>query len=254
MYDPLFTFQITVNGQLLLSMLYEMISTRLPGSIAIMQNTDGLEFKIRKEHYEEFEKICREWEKITSLELETLRYSKMIVSDVNSYIAVYEDVTKSPKCKGRFEFEELPLHKNKSFIVVTKALYEYFINGVSPEDYLKTNKNIYDYCAASKIKGNWRFHKLMTHKGSYIDLPLQKLVRYYASNRGCKLVKRNLDDLRETQLVAGKTLLTLFNLYQEKPFEEYDIDTRFYLEQIHKEIDKIESGSTTSPFGQLSLF
>lgn len=38
--------QITINGQLLLSMLYEMICEELSEAIPLMQNTDGLETMI----------------------------------------------------------------------------------------------------------------------------------------------------------------------------------------------------------------
>ena len=43
LYDPEFTMRITVNGQLTLMMLYEMIMERIPEARAIMQNTDGIE-------------------------------------------------------------------------------------------------------------------------------------------------------------------------------------------------------------------
>ena len=51
------------------------------------------------------------------------------------------------KCKGRFEFENLPLHKNKSHLIVRKAIYHYFLNNVDPETFLKNNRNIMDYCS-----------------------------------------------------------------------------------------------------------
>ena len=42
-------------------------------------------------------------------------------------------------------------------MVVNKALYEYFVNDVKPEDYIKTNRDIFDYCAQTKIRGKWKF-------------------------------------------------------------------------------------------------
>ena len=46
LYDPQFTMRITINGQLSLTMLYEMICEGIPGAIPLMQNTDGLETMI----------------------------------------------------------------------------------------------------------------------------------------------------------------------------------------------------------------
>jgi hypothetical protein len=143
LYDPELTFRITVNGQLQLAMLYEMLATRIPGAQPLMQNTDGLEFLLDEQYEDLFFEICKEWETMTSLQLETVKYDRMIIRDVNNYYAVYD--TGDVKCKGTFEFKDLPFHKNKSFLIVPKALYAYFIDGVNPIDYLKANRNIFDY-------------------------------------------------------------------------------------------------------------
>jgi hypothetical protein len=254
LYDPELTFRITVNGQLLLSMLYEMISTRIPGAIPLMQNTDGLEFLIDEKYEEEYFKICKEWEEITNLQLEVDEYKKMIIGDVNNYIAVYKNG--KTKCKGRFEFEELALHKNKSALIVPKAWYAYFVDGVDPVDFLEKNKNIYDYCIGSKIKGDWYFVERGVRKGEFFENKLQKLVRYFVSNSGVKIIKCNPDG-RKIQLVSGKYLQTIFNKFENKPFEDYDLNIKFYLKRIRDEIEKIESTSKVLPKNdslQLTLF
>ena len=184
LYDPEFTMRITINGQLSLCMLYEMITERIPGAQPLMQNTDGLETIIPKNYEKEYLDICKEWEEITNLQLEHDKYSKLILGDVNNYIAltefnevdkdkylklkesaphyVYKEEIgkyyyKASKCKGRFEFNDLALHKNKSFLIIPKAIYEYFVHGVEPEDYFKTQHNIFDFSGGKKIKGNWEF-------------------------------------------------------------------------------------------------
>ena len=256
LYDPELTFRITVNGQLQLSMLYEMIAARIPGSQPLMQNTDGLEFLI-DDHYEElFFDICTEWELMTNLQLETVKYDKMIIGDVNNYIAVYDNG--EVKCKGRFEFKELPYHKNKSFLIIPKALYAYFIDNIDPKDFIKANRDIFDYCAGAKLKGDWFFEKRGVVNGEYESERLQKLVRYYISNVGVKLIKCNPDG-REIQLESGKHLQTIFNRYEEKPWDEYGVEDSYYLDKIYEEIHKIERLSTVLPsdgsYGQqLELF
>ena len=248
LYDPELTFRITVNGQLLLTMLYETVMLRMPEAIPIMQNTDGLEFKIPRAKMEEFKDICIEWEEMTHLNLEVDYYKKMIIRDVNNYISIYEDITKKPKCKGVFEWEDLPLHKNKSFLVITKAIYHYFVHGLSPEDYLETNDNIFDYCGGVKIRGDWHFVQKYIKDGVYTEDKLQKLIRYYISEVGVKLSKRHSDG-REIQIEAGKWIQKVFNKFADLPFDQYGIDKRYYLEKIHEEIKNIEK--TTA---QLSLF
>ena len=61
-----------------------------------MQNTDGIETMIPKNKKDDYLKICKEWEEITSLNLEHDQYQKIVLADVNSYIAVnaYKEVEK----------------------------------------------------------------------------------------------------------------------------------------------------------------
>ncbi len=249
LYDPELTFRITVNGQLLLSMLYEMVMLAIPSAIPIMQNTDGLEFIIDKKYQDKFNQICKQWEEMTSLQLELDSYRKMIIRDVNNYIAIYSDPKKEPKCKGAFEWKDLALHKNKSFLVVSKALYEYFVNGVAPEDYLLTNQNIFDYCAGVKIRGDWHFVQRYIKDGEFRDEKLQKLVRYFISDKGVKLFKCHADG-REIQLESGIWVQQVFNKFVDKPFPEYRVNMRYYLEQIYQEIEAVEGVKTH----QLTLF
>ena len=248
LYDPELTFRITINGQLLLSMLYEEISLAIPDAQPIMQNTDGLEFIIPRDKIELFTDVCTEWEKMTQLTLETDTYKKMIIRDVNNYIAVYTDITKKPKCKGAFEWENLALHKNKSFLVVSKAIYHYFVHDLSPEEYLETNTNIFDYCGGIKIKGDWYFVQKHIKDGVYKEDVLQKLVRYYVSNTGVKLSKKHSDG-REIQIESGLWVQRVFNKFADLPFEKYDINKKYYLEKINQEIHNIERSTA-----QLSLF
>jgi hypothetical protein len=253
LYDPELTFRITVNGQLLLSMLYEMITTRIPNCQPLMQNTDGLEFDIDEKDEELFFSICKEWEDLTQLQLESVEYKKMIIGDVNNYIGIYDNG--KTKCKGRFEFEELPLHKNKSNLVIPKAWFEYFVNGTDPKEYLMTNRNIFDYCTGSKIKGNWFFVERGVKEGVFYENKLQKLVRYFVSKKGTKIIKCNPDG-RQIQLESGPILQTIFNKAVVLPWEEYDIDEKYYLDKIYDEIKKIESTSEVIPqnmYQQLKL-
>jgi hypothetical protein len=261
LYDPELTMRVTINGQLSLTMLYEMLAEGIPGAIPLMQNTDGLEMMIPEEYKGKYLEICAEWERITSLELEHDQYQKMIIGDVNNYIAVnnYKEVAEEEynklktnphnllrtvgdkyyhapvKCKGRFEFEYLPLHKNKSHLIVRKAIYHYFLNGTPPEEYLQNNRNIMDYCAGVKIKGNWQFIEHAVVNGEVIKTPLQKTLRYYISNTGSKVIKTNKGDGREIQLESGRWYQTPFNKYENKEWDTYDLNDQYYLECIRKE-------------------
>lgn len=276
LYDPEFTMRITINGQLSLALLYEMLTEGIPGAIPLMQNTDGLETLIPREYQDKYYEICAEWEKLTSLQLEHDSYEKLMLGDVNNYIAVNSPKTVdhdtmlqikadnphylfkqegdsykvyATKCKGRFEFYDLALHKNKSFLVIPKAIYYYFVHGINPEQYIQEETNIFDFCGGKRIKGDWGFHLEYIENGIHKKEDVQNTIRYYISNKGGKILKRNYLDERVTQVEAGKWYQTLFIDYVKKDIKDYDLNYDYYLQKIMKEIHSLEPVKN-----QLSLF
>ena len=247
LYDPEFTMKITINGQLSLTMLYEMICEEIPNAVPLMQNTDGLETMIPRKYVDKYMEICERWEKITNLELEHDRYTKLVLGDVNNYIAVTEDG--KSKCKGRFEFENLALHKNKSFLIIPRALHAYFVEGKNPEEVIRSGNNIYDYCGGVKIKGDWSFYEHCVDKGEYKVDKLQQTLRYYICKQGSKVIKKNNSDGREIQVEAGKWLQQVLNTHVDMPIEDFEINYEYYIERVKKEIQGLEP-----VINQLSLF
>lgn len=257
LYDPMMTMQITINGQLLLSMLYEMICQEIPEAVPLMQNTDGLETMLPNHQIAKYHEICNRWSIMTQLNLEHDEYSKMIIRDVNNYIAVSK--SGKTKCKGAFEWEDLDkkkvavLHKNKSFLIIPKAIYAYFTLGIQPEDFLLQNQDIYDYCAGVKSKGQWYFEERYVDHGELKINRLQKIVRYYISNNGVKLVKCNPDG-RTIQVESGDWMQTVINKIDPLvSIDQHDINTAYYLDEIYKQINQIEAVKSRA-FKQLSLF
>ena len=263
LFDPELTMRITINGQLTLMMLFTMLSEKIPGAIPIMTNTDGVEIMIPNQYKDLYMETCKEWELLTNLNLEHDEYQKLIVPDVNNYIGIYNfnEVTKADfvklqssnpealfkkegdkfyfaatKCKGRFDFKNLALHKNKSFQVIPKALYYYFVHGIDPKKYIHRNRDIFDFCGQTKTNRNWKFINVGVSNGLHYSNDIQKTLRYYVSKSGSKIIKRNTQDDREINVVSGKWMQTIFNLYEEKYWSEYNIDYQFYLQRINREI------------------
>ena len=257
LYDPKMTMQITINGQLLLSKLAEMLSLAIPECQPLMLNTDGMEMMIPNDRGDDYMKVCAEWEKLTQLALEHDQYSKMIIRDVNNYMAVTSNG--KVKSKGAFEWEDLDkkkvatFHKNKSFLIVPKAIYTWFVLGIKPEEFLESNNNIFDYCGAVKAKAGWHFVDRQIIQGELVNKKLQKINRYFISDTGGKLVKCHQDG-REIQVESGEWLQTTINkIDTNKLFESYNINKKYYLEEIYKQIDNIQEVSFNKSV-QLSLF
>lgn len=258
--DRQFTLAICINGQLLLSQLFEKMLLYIPDSKLVMCNTDGFEIFIPRQYNELYYSICKEWEEQTKLELEFVDYKKMIISDVNNYLAI--DVDRKYKCKGKYEFENIPLHKNKSHSIIPRAVFNYFYNNIKIEDTIYNDRNIFNFCAGVKAKkseksGQSRY-ELYTIRGENINKQrLSKTVRYYISNKGGILYKiYESGDIEHveapTKLNSSRTKdwkVTYFNkAFYPDDFEEYNIDYSYYIYKARKWITELEDKQ------QLKLF
>jgi hypothetical protein len=87
--DPAYTMAITIGGQLSLCMLMEKLIDHCDARI-IMCNTDGFEYIIDVDKFDEADRWVKWWEDLTKLQMEGASYSAMYIRDVNSYIAIKE--------------------------------------------------------------------------------------------------------------------------------------------------------------------
>jgi hypothetical protein len=174
-YDRKFMMSITVNGQLLLSMLAERMSF-IEGVTVFYANTDGITLKVHKSKKKQVYKVWKWWEKLTQIQLEHAVYKKMIIRDVNNYISILEDKV---KLKGAFEID-VDYHKNRSQRIVPIAVKRYFAHDVPVEETITQhlihkknygdveNQGIFDFCIGKKIKHN---QKYSLEKKTYLELP-----------------------------------------------------------------------------------
>jgi len=182
-YDPKFTMSITINGQLSLCMLIEKLS-KLDGFSMVQANTDGITFTISRTHEDKAEEICKWWESVTKLELEKNVYSRMIIRDVNNYIAEYTDG--HLKNKGAYEWQNLGWHKNHSAPVIPMAAEMALVHGKPIEDVIKNHSNHMDFMLRTKVP---RSSSLVLTIDDGSEKQLQNICRYYVSNNGGQLIK-----------------------------------------------------------------
>ena len=69
-YDPKYTMQITINGQLLLSVLAETFVDNIKDLTMLQVNTDGITVKIKHSDKDLLISLCKRWEEMTGLTLE----------------------------------------------------------------------------------------------------------------------------------------------------------------------------------------
>lgn len=184
--DTQYVVQTCVNGQLLLCMLAETLTIELTNHRMLQINTDGMTIEIRKDELELFRSICKRWESLTGLVLEEAFYSKMIISNVNNYIAVKPDGY--VKRKGdtfiyKAEPGELEWHKDFSSLIVAKALEAYFVYGTPVEDFIYNHTDYYDFFKRTKINRSDRLlERVYDQQGNIVgDSEQQRVNRYVIS-------------------------------------------------------------------------
>jgi len=243
LYDPLYTMKTVVPGQILISMWVERLIKISPSAIILQVNTDGITIKVLRSDYNNCLLVSDQLMKETNMSYEANIYSKMIINDVNNYIAKYE--SGDCKYKGLFEIDK-ELHKDPSMRIVSIALSNYFLNGIKIEETIKNHTNIYDFCLRLKVNKGWQGqYKYVDDNLNFQTIKLSKNTRYYISNKGGSLYKKS-NDGRISGVSVG-FITTVFNTYEKKVMEDYDINYSFYIKECNKIIDQIE-------VKQLSLF
>jgi len=178
-YDPQYMFNITINGQLQILQLVEMIEL-LPDCELIQANTDGITVRINKKYEYWFKLWCDEWEKMTGLELERVDYNRMWIRDVNNYMA--ETMKGKLKRKGAYAYpvtiEDYDGWWNKDYSNLASkiAAEKCMTDGWPVEVAIKLVTNPFDFMLRYKATGSSKL---------YIgDKPQLKTVRYYVSTEG----------------------------------------------------------------------
>ena len=243
-YDPKATMTITINGQLSLCMLTEMLMKEFPNIEFIQNNTDGETFVADRKDYDRIWEVIRQWESITGLQMEDALYSKMAIRDVNNYLAVYENSGKI-KLNGAYEHrighidgEGLDFHQNQSMVVIKQAAVENIVNNTPIEKTIKGCKNPFDFCGRTKVP---RSSRLVTVDEEGIEYEEQNICRYYIATDGKQLVKimpplKDGDPDRRLSINSGQKVLTCNNI---RDFSFADVDYDYYIEEAKKMVDNV---------------
>ncbi len=239
-YDPKFTFTITVNGQLQLIQLAEVISL-IPGTELIQANTDGITVRVPRKLEHLFHLWCNEWEAQTGLKLEEFEYKKMFIRDTNNYLGI--KTNGDIKRKGAYFFPESDedysgiWNKDFSNLVAPKAVQRVMLANESELDVVR--------CIVDKFDFMLRYKTPSGAKVYLGDKECPKTLRYYVSTAGAPLKK-----IAKPKGTVGhfKRRNKLSNEFYEKILSEIPVGT--WSELIHTKnkskykevVTSIESG------------
>ena len=187
-FDSKYTMSITINGQLLLCMLAQYL-TDIPGLTMIQINTDGLTVRCPRTHIETMKTICKWWEDYTCLELESVKYKRMFIRDVNNYIGEYPDgklkskgayVHKTKQSQGSsWTPNDMDWHQNYSALVVPLAAEAALVHGQCIDDFIRNHDNIFDFMLRTKVG---RSDALIFSDLFGNETRMQNITRYYISD------------------------------------------------------------------------
>lgn len=229
-YDPHVFYSITVNGQLLISMLVERLVKA--GCELLQVNTDGVTVTYTKTRYDRVMEECKKWETKTGLTLEYADYDRMFIRDVNNYIAVRADG--KVKEKGVFETKK-EWHKDNSYMVVPKAVREYLVNKKPVEEFLREHDNLLDFCGRYKASKGWHVEFIYLDGLQEKRMDFGKIYRFLPVSRGGVSMKINADG-REHHLCQGSQTLP-FNKIEV--FDRKNLNYRFLENECYKLIETI---------------
>jgi hypothetical protein len=228
-YDPMFTMQITLNGQLLLSMLCERITLSGAGRI-VMVNTDGIEVQIFNES--KFYEVCDGWQFENNLALEYAEYKFMAIRDANAYLAVKDG---GVKAKGGAFTIQKELYQDHSMRIIPMAIQSYFVNNVPIDKTIHECEDISLFLIGVRAKtGRFIYRSIVNSE--LVEQPLQKTLRYYMGD-GANMVFKISD--KKSERVHKNGSMVLFNQWVEKPFKEYKVDKQFYIREANKVLSSI---------------
>lgn len=235
LYDPLPTRSMRISGQLFLTVLTIRLLNSCRTIRLLNLNTDGLMYSVEKSELPLVDKICREWEDETQLNLETDDIREVWLKDVNNLMFIKEDggvktvggyLNYGISVKGAWSI-------NNNMVIVKKALVAYFENGTPVADTIDNCNNLLDFQLIAKAGVKYReaYHLVGDEK-----VPVQKVNRVYASidHRFGKLHKVKAETSQEAKIENLPEYCVVDN---ENELSIEAVDKQWYIDLANKRIN-----------------
>ena len=245
---------VCISNQLAMTMLIVQLSQQCESIDFVNINTDGIMFTLDRNEVELAEMIVATWCEITKFEMERDDFVKVIQKDVNNYIGIKEDG--SFKTKGGYvSLYHGGNFKTNSLRVIHKAVVDYLVKGVAPEETIRNEMDIFNFQNIVKTGSSY--------EGSYQyvngeRVPIQKVNRIYATKKkqyGSVVKGKWITEKRVKDKATGKMISTPVDppiwsetIISECPDHAFidnlnvltvdDLDLDYYIEMAKNRIDK----------------
>ena len=185
LYDPVQANNICISGQLFLVDLIDKVEDICDIKFS---NTDGVLLKVEPENEAEVKRRCEEWSKRTGMNLGYEYYNRVVMKDVNSYLAVAPNgsVTR----KGSYVKKLSPLDNHLP--IVNKAIVDYFVHGISPRITVMSSNALIDFQFITKVSNKYDFAFKVDNHGRevYNEVKVLKKGEVTTQYRGSKMQER----------------------------------------------------------------
>lgn len=204
--DNLQGFSICTTGQLLILQLIHDLR-EIPTLEMVSANTDAVMYEIDEEYQPKAEKVLKDWQELTGLELEEDKIKKMIMRDVNTYVEIvqtgdddYEVHYKGSLFTGKhnfvwnkelkkFEYSFKDDLKSNSLTICAEAILKNLLFGIPVEDTINKCDDIFRFQMISHLGST--YEKCVLEYPDGVQEELQRNNRIYAgiTKNDCKIYK-----------------------------------------------------------------
>ncbi|NEZ96962.1 hypothetical protein EXM58_13820 [Clostridium botulinum] len=229
LFDPLQANNVCINGQLMLLDLIEKVTEKLPGVKLIQSNTDGVMWKLEnKSDIEIYKQICDKWCNRTRMTLDHDYIKKVVQKDVNNYLIVMNN----GKIKSKGAYVKSLNKLDYDLPIVNKALMNYFIEGITPEETILNCNQLKEFQKVVKISSKYLYG---FHGDTKLD---EKVLRVFASrsrsDAGVFKVKTEGGTKEKIASTPGKCFIENSNIEgKETPRK---LDKQWYIDVAWKRI------------------
>lgn len=263
LYDLKAMYTVTINGQLILLQLIEELA--IHGYQCWYANTDGVSVICPNDKVDHCKEVAYNFAKLVDIPLEDDIFKKAYIRDVNNFVIIKE---KGFKLKGCYVYEDLPLNKNASNRISSKAATHKLIYGTSIQKTISEEDSILPFCIGIRAKHTpkkgmpkivWFDANNYDKNNRMIGIEQQKTIRYIVTKSGgvLKFVYPS-DNNSETYLEAHPHknkfwYTTMLNKIESFNRRDYNIDEIYYVREAEK-LCEFKPNEFQGQINQLSLF
>jgi hypothetical protein len=120
-------------------------------------------------------------------------------------------------------------------LIIPEAINKYFVEGISPEETIKSCKDIKKFCTFQKVDKKFEVF--------YGNDRVTHINRYYMSLYGKPIYKQKVENGKRygsAIALCADSPVTIYNKFDDISIEKRGINYRYYISEAYKIIEKME--------------